>query len=133
MSAYSIAAFFVEWYKNKNVFSNEEKKAAETMKRLQYFLPASVNVEELMITADLDPSLLSLRSNKLNKVAECVQNKVMEVLELCRSHTNELTTPPGRKRKRPLQPSMGGVGDRLKDLPLASLSAYAIRFGGRGF
>jgi hypothetical protein len=86
-----------------------------------------------MITADLDPSLLSLRSDKLNKVAECVQKKVMEVLELDRIQTNELATTPSKKRKRPLQPTMGGVADRLKDISLASLSTYPLRQNGAEF
>ena len=131
MSAYTVAAFFVEWFKNRNVFLSVEKKAVEAMRRLQFFLPASVKVEELMITADLDPSLLASRSNKLNKVAECVEIKVMEALELHR--TTEPNTNITRKRKRPLQPSMGGVADRLKSFQLASLKAYATQVGGRGF
>jgi hypothetical protein len=36
MRAYSVAAFFVEWFKNRHVFLNEEKKAAEAMRRGDY-------------------------------------------------------------------------------------------------
>jgi hypothetical protein len=133
ISAYSVAAFFVEWFKNRHVFHSVIKKATDAMRRLQFFLLPSVNVDELMITADLDPSLLSIRSNNLNKVADCVQNKVMEALELYRVETMELTTTPTKKRKRTLQPTMGGVSDRLKGMQHASLTAYAIRVGGRGF